>query len=219
MSPTYRDDREAALSRAEALRRENARLHTENVWLRAQLDPDGVHPAVARAHRRGAAVGVALLLGALSCAVAIARDASSDAAQAGADLAYLDARELTPAPALGHAAARPVAPAAPSTEAPAREDPAVTSLALTPLLQGCFTGPRARADLLASVDARGRVRQSHVFVAGREPREMRTTRRCVRRAFASITLPTERAAYASYGPNAELHLVVLPAPRRRAPLR
>lgn len=218
MSPSYRDDRDAALARVEALQRENDQLRAENHWLHDQLDPEETHPALARAHRRGAAVGMAMLLGALACVALVARDAASNVARAEADLAFdLDAQEreppLPPTPAeLARTLSNPAPRALPTP--PAESHPAVMGLALAPLLHGCFPGVRARVDLLAAVDARGRARQVHVFVPGRS--SPRAERRCVRRALASVTLPTTQSVFASQGADAELHLVVLPAASRRA---
>ncbi len=211
MSPSYRDDRDAALARVDALQRENDRLRAENHWLQDQLDPDEPHPALARAHRRGAAVGMAMLLGALTCVALVARDAASNVARADAELAFdLDAQEreppLPPTPAeLAQAAQR-------SPRTPTEMRPAAMELALTSLLRGCFTGARERVDVFAAVDARGRARQVHVFSPGRA--SPRAERRCARRALASVTLPTTQSLFASRGVGPELRLAVLPAASR-----
>jgi hypothetical protein len=217
MSASYRDDRDAAFARLDALQRENERLRGENRWLYDQLDPDELRPALARAHRRGAAVGAAMLLGALSCVALIARDAASNVARADADLsANLDLRAWDPPG--GTAARRPhanqspaCAPSAPATpQAPA---PDAVALALAPVLRGCLSETRGRVDVVAAVDARGRSHQVHVLRVGRLSAP-RAERRCVRHALASITLPTTRAVYTVAESSTELRLAVIPAATR-----
>lgn len=66
MNPHYRDDREAALALAEALRRDNDELRAENEYLRGLVDPGGAatgHRAVA--HLQGALAATLMFLGAV----------------------------------------------------------------------------------------------------------------------------------------------------------
>jgi hypothetical protein len=211
MSATYRDDREAALSRAEVLNRENELLRAENFWLRAQVDPagaEGVH------WMRGALVALAVLLTTTVGASMILRDMAAHSAERAApsfdlpDRPFPDdalRRALTGAPPV--VADRPEEP--PPVPPPAREGTAL-DLALTPLLQGCFAGPRSRVDLVATVDPRGRAQRVYVLRHG-QVGAPRAERRCVRRALEAVSLPTARGDFTSYGPNTELRLVLLPA--------
>lgn len=217
MSASYRDDRDAAFARLDALQRENDRLRAENRWLYDQLDPDELHPALARAHRRGAAVGAAMLLGALSCVALVARDAASNVARADADLsANLDLRAWNPPD--GTATRRPRTPAstASATSAPVTPHtpaPDPVALALAPVIRACLSDVRGRVEVIAAVDARGRAHQVHVTREGRLSAP-RAERRCVRHALASITLPTTRAVYAAAESAVALRLAVIPAASR-----
>jgi hypothetical protein len=211
MSATYRDDREAALSRAEVLNRENEVLRAENFWLRAQVDPagaEGVH------WMRGALVALAVLLTTTVGASIILRDMAAHTADSSAPSFDLPERPF-PDEALQRAlaGAPPVVadrPAEAAPEAPPPSERASLTVALTPLLQGCFAGPRSRVDLVATVDSRGRAQRVYVLHHG-QPGARRAERRCVRRALEAVSLPTARGDFTSYGPNTELHLVLLPA--------
>lgn len=219
MSVTYRDDRDAALARAESLHRENELLRAENFWLRAQVDPagaEGVHWV------RGALVALALLLTTTVGASMILRDMASRAPDPSAPFELPD--RPFPDDALRRALTG-AAPAAPEAPAPVAAAPAPVlapadglAVALTPLLQGCFAGPRSRVDLVATVDARGRARHVYVVRQGGAV-AARAERRCVRRALGAVSLPAARGDFTSYGPNTELHLVLLPARGARAARR
>lgn len=206
---TYRDDREAALSRAESLHRENELLRAENFWLRAQVDPggaEGVH------WMRGALIALALLLTTTVGASILLRDMASRVPDATAAIDVPD--RPFPDDALQRALTGPAPTTAEgvlaATPSPAPSAANGFAVALTPLLQGCFSGPRSRVDLVATVDGRGRARQVYVVRQGGAVAR-RAERRCVRRALGSIALPTVRGDFTSYGPTAELHLVLLPA--------
>jgi hypothetical protein len=214
MSTAYRDERDAALARVDALLRENARLRAVNGWLHAC--PGGAP----RERVRGALAAAPLMLAAIACAGLVVRDATSHAAVADADLAYAPGAAgpsftVPDARASLRTLVRDAADGAPSP-APSR---AVVALAVAPLLQGCFAAGARRIDVLAAVDGRGHTRHVHVLVEGLGGRALRAERRCVRRALATVTLPTTRADYAVEG--SPVHLVVLQAPssrhRRRAP--
>lgn len=217
MSPSYRDDRDAALARVDALQRENERLRAENRWLHDQLDPDEPQVALARAHRRGAAVGVTVFLAALSCVTLIARDAASNVARADADLEFdldpiarvassVHALEApTAVRALAPRVDRAVTPTAPRVEA-AREVSA-------PMLARCFEGASSRVEVFARVDARGRAKQVHVFGAGFG--SARAARRCARHALAGVTLPVAGAATV-HAEGVDVRVTTLAAPHRRA---
>lgn len=210
MSATYRDDREAALSRAEVLNRENEALRAENFWLRAQVDPasaEGAH------WMRGALVALAVLLTTTVGASMILRDMAGRVPDPSAAAFELPDRPFPEAAlhrALTGAApdAIPVAavPAAPAAAPPERG----LAVALTPLLQGCFSGPRSRVDLVATVDGRGHAQRVYVLRHGAAGAR-RVERRCVRRALEAVSLPAARGDFTSYGPNTELHLILLPA--------
>lgn len=215
MSPSYRDDRDAALARVDALQREVERLRAENHWLHDQLDPDEPQVALARAHRRGAAVGVAVLLGALSCVTLIARDAVSNVARAEADLEF-DLDPIARAAPTVHAAEvtttehalttrgdRAAAPVAPSVEA--------VRAVSAPTLARCFEGATSRVELFALVDARGHAKQVHVFGVG----HARSARRCARHALSSVTLPVAGAA-SVHADGVDLRITTLGVTPRRA---
>lgn len=220
MGSSYRDDRAAALARADALQRENARLRTQNHWLLAQLDPDDAPDLRARPLRRGLMVGAALFAGAVGCLAALLHDAAQRPVYAEVDSACPAPCVFTPPPEERSSLAalvRPETAPAPVHPAPVvlpHDEPAAVGLALVPLVQGCFHGPARRVDLLAAVDPGGHVRNAHVFESDRDARSLRAERRCVRHAFASVTLPTARAVYSSYSPEREIRLVVLPASSR-----
>ncbi len=80
MHSAYRDDREAALTAAEILRRENDELQRENRYLRNLLDPDGLcgSRAQAVAQLQGALGATTLLLGALAGAVFVSQQGTAE---------------------------------------------------------------------------------------------------------------------------------------------
>lgn len=216
MSMVYRDERDAALARVDALLRENARLRAENGWLHAHHDDvPREHPRV-----RGALAAAALLLAALAFAGLVVRDATAHTTRADDDLAFAPS-PLGPTfsvPATRASLRTLVRDAMVRTASAPRAPAGVVALAVAPLLQGCFAADSRRVDVLAVVDDRGRTRHAHVLVEGRGGRALRAERRCVRRALATVALPATRADYTVEG--SPVRLVVLRAPfarhRRRA---
>jgi len=206
MSITYRDDREAALQRAEALDRENERLRAENFWLRAQVD------AETTPWFRGVLVALALLLTTTVGASMILRDIAMSAPEPGPSLELPD-RPFAEDALRRALAGPPAAIEAPSPRVPSRPPPPPNgdaTQALASRLQGCFDEARGRVDVVATVDDRGRARRVYVLRPGM-PRTRRAERRCVRRALGAVTLPSHRGDFMAAGSHGELHLLLLPA--------
>ncbi len=74
MDVPYRDDREAALAAADALRRENDDLRSENEYLRGVLDPRARSLGRTAAQLQGALAVVSLCVGAMTGVAVLARD-------------------------------------------------------------------------------------------------------------------------------------------------
>ena len=136
MSTTYRDDRDAALARAEALDRENERLRAENFWLRAQVDAESAP------WFRGVLVGLAVLLATTVGASMLLRDVAARAPEPWPSLALPDR------PFAEEALRRALVDALPPAAAPAARVPSRSPAAPTadpdfihrfvPRLSGCL---------------------------------------------------------------------------------
>lgn len=193
MSPTYRDDRAALLASLDALRRENEDLRAENLSLRVLVDPAPSRASFAQ--MQGAFAALAVLLGAMVGAAALARESHANVTPRplpSRDLPLamipLPAAPATLAPAV---APPPEAPAPLATPSPPSRDALRAALRPTePLLARCLADTRGDLRLVLRVEADGAVSPQRIERRRGGALDPEAAR-CALEAAASLRLDTD----------------------------